>query len=435
MPSAYGYRATPPESHKGKAPINVVMYPLTPTGTDSDAAARTSADPAETGAADITMTTRSGLGTGSGPEKATATAHTGGSLENGAVVKKNGTVGSRQWAAGLTGEDVRNLNAVLRHAIADNTRATYRGLWRRFTEWAVEQRGQRAARGLGRTSPPTSRNDSRGKATSPRRYGQPAAAIACIHRAAGLDDPCAAEEVRRALSGATRKAGKKQKQAAGLTAEALALHPGHRTGSRAPAGAAGPKARPPPRAGASRDVALISLMRDAMLRVSEAAALTWADIVAEHRRHRAACCIHRSKTDPEGDGAVVYVAAPTMARLASIRDGAAAGDSVFGLRHHQLAKRIKQAARAAGLGDGFSGHSPRVGMARDLARAGIELPRLMNAGRWRSPAMPALYTRNETAAKGAVAQFYGSTPGAGGRGAGPRQLGEEEEPAIRTSPG
>ena len=65
------------------------------------------------------------------------------------------------------------------------------------------------------------------------------------------------------------------------------------------------------------------------------------------------------------------------------------------------------AARAAGLGDGFSGHSPRVGMARDLVRAGIELPSLMTAGRWRTPVMPAHYTRNEVAGRGAVAQFYG----------------------------
>ena len=80
--------------------------------------------------------------------------------------------------------------------------------------------------------------------------------------------------------------------------------------------------------------------------------------------------------------------------------------SVFGLRPNQISRRIKQAAQMAGLGDGFSGHSPRVGMARDLARVGIELPSLMNAGRWRSPAMPAHYTRNETAGKGAVAQFH-----------------------------
>ena len=99
--------------------------------------------------------------------------------------------------------------------------------------------------------------------------------------------------------------------------------------------------------------------------------------------------------------------AQTMATLRLIRIGKADSESVFGLRPNQISKRIKQAAEAAGLGDGFSGHSPRVGMARDLARAGIELPSLMNAGRWRTPSMPAHHTRNETASRGAVAQFHG----------------------------
>ena len=154
------------------------------------------------------------------------------------------------------------------------------------------------------------------------------------------------------------------------------------------------------------DMALISLMRDAMLRVSEAAALTWEDILPQPDG-TGRLLIRRSKTDLEGEGVIVFLSAPTMERLAAIRNGAVAGVTVFGLHRSQMTKRIKQAARAAGLGAGFSGHSPRVGMARDLARAGVELPRLMTAGRWRSPNMPALYTRNETAGKGAVAQFYG----------------------------
>ena len=154
------------------------------------------------------------------------------------------------------------------------------------------------------------------------------------------------------------------------------------------------------------DIALISLMRDAMLRVSEAAALGWRDIESE-ADGTGRLLIRRSKTDAEGQGAVAFLSVPTMAALALIRNEAAAKDSVFGLRPNQISARIKQAAQAADLGDGYSGHSPRVGMARDLARAGTELPSLMNAGRWRSPAMPAHYTRNESAGKGAVAQFHG----------------------------
>lgn len=40
-----------------------------------------------------------------------------------------------------------------------------------------------------------------------------------------------------------------------------------------------------------------------------------------------------------------------------------------------------QAARAAGLGTGFMGNSPRICMAGDLAKRGKETLGLMNAGR------------------------------------------------------
>ena len=45
-------------------------------------------------------------------------------------------------------------------------------------------------------------------------------------------------------------------------------------------------------------------------------------------------------------------------------------------------------------------------MARDLARARIELTSLVNAGCWRTATMPAHYTRNEAVGKGAVPQFH-----------------------------
>ena len=55
----------------------------------------------------------------------------------------------------------------------------------------------------------------------------------------------------------------------------------------------------------------------------------------------------------------------------------------------QIGRRVQAAAKAAGLGEGFSGHSGRVGMAQDLAATGVELPALMTAGRWKSSRMPA----------------------------------------------
>ena len=58
------------------------------------------------------------------------------------------------------------------------------------------------------------------------------------------------------------------------------------------------------------------------------------------------------------------------------------------------------------LGDGFTGHSGRVGLAQDLAATGVELPALMTAGRWKSSRMPARYTEQQAAGRGAVPRYY-----------------------------
>ena len=313
-------------------------------------------------------------------------------------------VGSAPPPAGLTPAGLRHLTAVLAHEMARNTQTNYRGQWQHFRAWA-RGKGLRAL-----PAPPAQvagylaeRLEASGHKPATLRVA--AAAIAFVHKAAGVADPCASPAVQRTLRSATRKAGQVQKQAAALTTEALAAI---QSMACIPRRGRGGREESPETANyrGNLDIAVIRLMRDALLRVSEAAGLTWQDLRTE-ADGTGRLLIRRSKTDPAGAGTVLFVSAETMATLRVIRHGASATDRIFGLRPNQLSRRIKQAAQAAGLGDGFSGHSPRVGMTRDLARAGIELPRLMNAGRWRSPAMPAHYTRNETAGRGAVAQFYG----------------------------
>ena len=304
----------------------------------------------------------------------------------------------------LAESDLDNLTAVLGHEVAPNTMKNYRVQWNNFLNWA-------AGKGI-RALPADPRHVAAYLAERMEEHGHKpstlraaAAAIAFIHRSAGQDDPYASPEVKRTLRSATRKAGRGQKQAQALTDEALAAIRSTACSPR-PGRGGRPEGRETARCRGNLDIALISLMRDAMLRVSEAAVLTWSDIVSE-ADGTGRLLIRRSKTDAEGEGAVGFLSAQTMEALRLICGARVSTDSVFVLRPNQISRRIKQAAQAAGLGDGFSGHSPRVGMARDLARAGIELPSLMNAGRWRTPAMPAHYTRNETAGKGAVAQFHG----------------------------
>ena len=157
------------------------------------------------------------------------------------------------------------------------------------------------------------------------------------------------------------------------------------------------------------DIALIATMRDALLRRSEAVALTWADIEFLPDG-TARLTIRRSKTDQEGEGAVQFVGTEATADLKAIRprgSGDAVGQPVFGLRTgRSIANRIRAAAKAAGLEGDFSGHSPRIGMAQDLAEAGASTTDLMVVGRWVSHRMPARYAREQAASRGAVAKFY-----------------------------
>ena len=90
----------------------------------------------------------------------------------------------------------------------------------------------------------------------------------------------------------------------------------------------------------------------------------------------------------------------------------------------QLVRRMQRACEHAGLGPGFSGHSPRVGMVQDLSAAGGEMPALMETGRWETEAMVYRYTRSQAAYRSAVARYYGLTPESLGRlGSQPRMEG------------
>ena len=67
------------------------------------------------------------------------------------------------------------------------------------------------------------------------------------------------------------------------------------------------------------------------------------------------------------------VSADTMKRLWPIRRGAGDGEPVLGMRPNQIATRIGAAARQAGLGEGYSGDSPRLGMIKDMETLGVHL--------------------------------------------------------------
>ena len=159
---------------------------------------------------------------------------------------------------------------------------------------------------------------------------------------------------------------------------------------------------------AAVDLALLEVMRDGLLRRSETSVLRWGDLEF-HEDGSGRLHVLRSRTDQIAEGAVLYLGPAAVESLLAIRPQEALIDPntrVFGLSASQISRRIKAATKMAGLGEGFSAHSPRVGMAQDLSAAGAELPELMTAGRWESPTMPARYTEAQTVGRGAVARYY-----------------------------
>ena len=308
----------------------------------------------------------------------------------------------------LTGADLARLRRSLDSSVSDNTRTMYNSAWRAFEAWAQA----RAALAMP-ASPPlaaaylTHLAEERRLSVATVKLHK--AALAAIHKAAGHPDPTDNEPVKQIMKGITRAHGKPQKQARPLTAEALAAVKAT-AGNPRPFGGKGKGRESAQRASwrARVDVALLATMRDGLLRRSEAADLNWNDI--EFRDDGAALItLRRSKTDQEAEGVVLYVGREAAQALLAIRPATELLDrnaKVFGMTARHIGNRVRAAAKAAGLGQGYTGHSGRVGMAQDLVKSGVELPALMTAGRWKSSKMPARYTERKAADRGAVANYY-----------------------------
>ena len=161
-----------------------------------------------------------------------------------------------------------------------------------------------------------------------------------------------------------------------------------------------------------RDSAMIRLMSDCLLRISEVVAVNIGDL------KDSTLTLQASKTDQEGTGESLYVCENTRQLLkryceqAGITRGAVFRHIRRGghIQSHRLttvsARRIIQKwARAAGVEGFISGHSLRVGSAVSLAQAGATVVDMQVAGRWKSSQMPAHYAKAELAERGAIARF------------------------------
>ena len=233
-----------------------------------------------------------------------------------------------------------------------------------------------------------------------RRY---VASIAAAHRAVGANETAGSEPVRLALQRMHEENGRRQDQAKGLT-WTLRNRLLEATGDRLVD---------------ARNRALLAFAYDTLLRRAELVAVQVSDIV-EESNGAATVLVRRSKTDPEGRGAQVYLAPGSveLVREWLERSGISEG-RIFrslcrgivgdGLGAGEVSRIFKRMARDADLPadvvEQISGHSTRVGATQDMVAGGIGMAAILQAGRWKTTAMVIRYCEQLLALRSGAAQL------------------------------
>ena len=304
----------------------------------------------------------------------------------------------------INDEERERIDEVRSRAKADKTLQAYGDWWQRFLRWVEEH-------GLSTTMPIDAEILALYLTVHREKYkfntlGVVKKAVRHAHLSAGFNSPTDEEVVVEVMAGLKReKRGEVVDQAEPLTRDKLARI------------IATARLRRPRGRGIEReenalergnmDIALVHVQFDGMLRLEELVELRWGDIEYNPDGESGVAYIRHSKTDQEGKGAVQWMSPGAMSALAAIRPrDARASDEIFPFDTRIARMHINRAAFHAGLGEGISGHSARVGMTQELVRAGIGEVKIIQAGRWKNSDMVSYYSRKLTPSEGAVAQWY-----------------------------
>ena len=291
---------------------------------------------------------------------------------------------------------------------ADNTRKTYDTGWNNWTQWASDN---------GVSALPADPKDLENwiaaliiQGKKPATVSTYLASVAERHNSRSEPNPAHDPRVRELLAGMTRACiaeGCTPRQATPLRWRDIEriIDSAHIPRHNQPGGAVETAEQAEQRA--RFDIAMIALAHDAALRCSELLALCWGDIEAPEENARHVVRIRRSKTDQTGRGAVAPISDFTAQAIARIKpDDADPHDRIFKISPSTVTRRIRAAAKAAGNDPtNITSHSPRVGMAQDLAASDITLLGLMQAGRWKKAETAIRYTEHLSAHDTPVGQY------------------------------
>ncbi len=288
-----------------------------------------------------------------------------------------------------------------RGAFSDSTERALRSDLAIYAEWCAE-RGERPLPATPETI--AAFVDAKAETRAPATVRRYVTSIGIAHRALGLEKTVKSPPVQLALKRMHRKKGRRQDQARGLTWPLR----------RRLLEAAGDRLLD------DRNRALLAVAYDAMLRRAELVSLQVVDLL-EELPGDGSLLVRRSKTDCEGRGEVVWVGRDTVRLVRAWLDRAGIADGMLfravrkggrvgeRLNPCEVPRIFKAMAREAGLPEtvvaDLSGHSTRVGAAQDMVAAGIELPAILHAGRWKSTAMVNRYGERLLARRSGAAQL------------------------------
>ena len=234
-----------------------------------------------------------------------------------------------------------------------------------------------------------------------RRY---VSSIATLHKALRETNPMESAVVKLALQRMHRRRGRRQAQVQGLTwplRNRLLEAAGDRRID-------------------VRNRALLGVAYDTMLRRSELVSLEVSDLLVE-ADGSATLLVRSGKTDPDGRGAMLYLARDTVQLVQAWLEASGAGEGRLfrsvrkdgtvreTLDPGQVPRIYKRMARRAGLPDdivdALAGHSTRVGPVQDMIACGIELPAILQSGRWKTTRMVHRYGERLLARRSGAAQL------------------------------
>ena len=246
--------------------------------------------------------------------------------------------------------------------------------------------------------------DDMGRVKTPATVRRYVASIATVHKALWQTNPVESAAVRFAVQRMHRRRGRRQAQVQGLTwplRNRLLEAAGDRLID-------------------ARNRALLTVGYDTLLRRSELVSLDVSDVL-EDIDGTATLLVRSSKTDADGHGATLYLARDTVQLVTTwLEQGGVRGGRVFRsvrkngrvgeqLDASQVPRIYKEMARRAGLPADIvgtlAGHSTRVGPVQDMITCGIELPAILQAGRWTTTRMVQRYGERLLARRSGAAQL------------------------------